>query len=247
VETPAGGAPTVSPTVTLPWFWTQSEEGTAASAIAHYEHGVPDLSPQPLLPSFWTKHEEGSAASWIAQYEHGATITDPYAASAPPRQPADRLIGQPLPQTRFLGTSGSVLDLAGYQREHRPLVVVLMRGFAGQVCLYCAAQTVALCNHIDEFHAAGAEVVIIYPGPAESAPAFLSAVASLRKDPVSVPVALDVSLQLVRGLGVESNLAKPTSLVLDRAGVVRYAYIGQTMADRPSVEDLLHAVHGIVE
>ncbi len=250
--TPSEAAPAGSPTVSLPWFWTQSEEGSASQAIARYEHGgtngTPDQSPQPQLPNFWTKHEEGSALGWIARYDNGGgEVTDPYSATAPPRPSSDRLVGQPLPQTRFLATNGGVLDLSSYQNQHRPLVVVVMRGFAGQVCLYCAAQTVALCKHIDEFHAAGAEVVVVYPGPAESAPAFLAAVQSLRKDPVPVPVALDVSLQLVRGLGVEDNLSKPTSLVLDRTGVVRYAYIGQTIADRPSAEQLLHAVRGIVE
>lgn len=242
-------APALSPAIQLPSFWTQAEEGQAGAVVAKFEHGpgTPELSPQPQLPHFWTHHEEGSAAGWIAHYDHGAPITDPYDADRSVTSTDGGLVGHPLPQVRFLGATGDVIDLGAYQKEHRPVVVVIMRGFAGQVCLYCAAQTVALCKHLDEFHAAGAEVVIIYPGPTESAPAFLAAVESLRPEPPPMPVAMDVSLSLVRGLNIEDNLAKPTSLVLDRHGIVRYAYIGRTMADRPSADDLLRSVHQIVE
>jgi antitoxin component YwqK of YwqJK toxin-antitoxin module/peroxiredoxin len=243
------GAPTASPTMALPFFWTHHEEAAADAVIARYDRGsasgTPELSPEAQLPSFWTKHEEGSAANWIGRYDTGTEAQDPY--DQEPVTPTDAIIGKPLPQLRFLGADGNVIDIGSYQATHRPVVVVVMRGFAGQVCLYCAAQTVALCKHLDEFHAAGADVVVVYPGPAESAPAFLAAVASLRKSPPPLPVAMDVSLLLVRGLKVEDNLAKPTSLILDRNGVVRYAYIGRTMADRPSAPDLLHALHNIIE
>ena len=117
-----------------------------------------------------------------------------------------------------------------------------MRGFSGQVCIYCATQTAAIANNYRRFTDAGAEVVIIYPGPTEAVPAFVQAVQSLRKDPPPMPIGLDVSLLLVRGLGVEENLAKPTSLILDRDGNVAYAYVGASMTDRPSVEDLLKAL-----
>ena len=62
-----------------------------------------------------------------------------------------------------------------------------------------------------------------------------------------MPLALDVSLLLVRALGIEDNLARPTSLLIDKQGLVRYAYVGETIADRPSVNDLLQAAGGIVK
>ena len=61
------------------------------------------------------------------------------------------------------------------------------------------------------------------------------------------PVALDVSLNLVRAIGIEDNLARPTSLVIDKEGIVRFAYVGKTIADRPSADDLLREVQRIVE
>ncbi|MBA3709845.1 MAG: redoxin family protein, partial [Planctomycetes bacterium] len=182
------------------------------------------------------------AVDVIARYSTGSVNDgghDEYAVDeAVPSQRPD-LIGKVLPQTRFLSSDGEVIDLASFAGQ-KPVVIVLLRGFAGQVCLYCAAQTAALCNRITELQKAGAEVVVVYPGPAESIPTFLQAVQTLRKDPPPVTVALDVSLLLVRALGVEDNLSRPTSVILDRAGKVSYVYVGKTIADRPSVDDLLH-------
>jgi antitoxin component YwqK of YwqJK toxin-antitoxin module/peroxiredoxin len=210
--------------------------------------GAPDLSPIQALPSFWTNHEEANAAHLIARYSTGEKpADDPYAGAAKPAaaetNPSLRpdLVGKPLPQTRFLASDGSILDLSSYV-GNKPVVVVVLRGFAGQVCLYCASQTAALSNRIDEFHKAGAEVVILYPGAAESVPTFIKAVQSLRKDPPPLSIGLDVSLLLVRALGVEDNLSRPSSLILDKQGVVRYAYVGRSIVDRPSADDLLKEV-----
>ncbi|MBA2480340.1 MAG: redoxin family protein [Planctomycetes bacterium] len=205
----------------------------------------PSLSPIQALPAFWTKVEEAKAGSVITRYSTGSAATesadedyviDPTVVAQRPE-----LLGKTLPQTRFLSSDGEVIDLESYVGQ-KPVVLVVLRGFAGQVCIYCAAQTAALANRIDDIRKLGAEVVVVYPGPAESVPTFLQAVRTLRTDPPPVTVALDVSLLLVRALDIEDNLARPTSVVIDRSGKVRYVYVGKTIADRPSVDDLLHEV-----
>jgi len=139
-----------------------------------------------------------------------------------------------------------VVELKDRIGQH-PVLLVVLRGFSGQVCLYCATQTAALANEIARFRDLGVEVMVIYPGPVESVPAFMQAVESLRKDPPPMPLALDVSLLLVRALGIEDDLARPTSIIIDKQGVVRYAYVGETIADRPTVNDLLQAAGRIVK
>ena len=56
---------------------------------------------------------------------------------------------------------------------------------------------------------------------------------------------IDVDLLAVRSLRVEGSLAKPTSLVLDRAGVVRHVYVGRQPADRLSAKELLAIVDAL--
>ena len=203
---------------------------------------APSLSPTFSAPSLWTTAQESNASSLVRLYDKGDIIIPGYedsvGASTDDRQKRD-LLGKPLVQTRFLSATGSVLDIA-QQRGKKPVLLIVLRGFSGQVCLYCAAQTTAISKNIQKFNDLGVEVVVVYPGPVEAVAPFIEAVRSLVNEPLPMPVALDVSLIAVRKLGIEDNLAKPTSLIVDKLGVVRYAYVGRTIADRPSAKDLLN-------
>ncbi|GDY14249.1 hypothetical protein LBMAG53_31270 [Planctomycetota bacterium] len=226
------------PAVEAPQAASEAQIETPTTAVA----GTPELTPTAVLPGIFTAAQVAKADGFLRKYTSGGPGPAGYdngSTEDDSKQKKD-LLGKPLPQTRFLSSTGAVIDLA--QFAGKPLVVVIMRGFSGQVCLYCAAQTAALSNGIDRFRDLGSDVVVIYPGPIESVPAFIEAVQSLRKDPPPMPLGLDVSLALVRKLGIEANLARPTSLVIDKGGIVRYAYVGTTIADRPSVNDLIDQV-----
>lgn len=206
------------------------------------------LSPLPTLPGFWTAREETAARTLIASYAVGARADDGgYAWSAPAAQPADRersdLLGKPLPQTRLLGPAGEVIDLADRAAAGRSCLLVVLRGFSGQVCIYCATQTAAIADNLARFAAAGTDVVLLYPGPAESVPLFMAAVRSLGRElPPRLTLAIDPDLLLVRRLGLEDRLARPTSLLLDRRGIVRWSYMGAADDDRPAVDAVLDQI-----
>jgi len=203
---------------------------------------APPISPTISAPSLWTSAQEANAGQLVRLYDKGDIVIrgydDSIGSGTDDRQKRD-LLGKPLAQTRFLSASGSVLDVAKQQGK-KPVLLVVLRGFSGQVCLYCAAQTTAISKNFQKFNDLGVEVVVVYPGPVEAVAPFIEAVRSLAKEPPLMPVALDVSLIAVRKLGIEDNLAKPTSLIIDKQGLVRYAYVGKTIADRPAVKDLLN-------
>lgn len=208
----------------------------------------PALTPMAILPiSFWTKREEQNAGLLVEKYLTGrwpqsgaAGYGDSEIGSSSSAQRKD-LFGKPLAITRLLSATGDVVDLDDYKGK-KSVVLVVLRGFAGQVCVYCATQTAALVKSLERFHANEAEVILVYPGASESVPVFIDAIRSLGVDEPKIPVALDVDLQLVRALEISHQLAKPTSLIIDKQGLVRYAYVGETRADRPSAEDLLKQI-----
>lgn len=149
------------------------------------------------------------------------------------------VVGKKLETTQFFLSNGEVVDLRSFEGKKR-VVLVILRGFAGSVCLHCSTQTLALADNADKFKARNAEVILVYPGEAESVPAFLDAVKNLRDGfAPPFPIALDVDLTFVKTFLIEGSLAKPTSLVIDEKGIVRYAYVGKQPQDRPSAEDLL--------
>ena len=53
------------------------------------------------------------------------------------------------------------------------------------------------------------------------------------------PVVLDIGLKAVDALGIRKDLAKPATYILDKTGQVRYAYVGATLSDRPSIKAIL--------
>ena len=185
----------------------------------------------PVQAEPWTPEERRLAEKLIARFSQPSTVGD--------AAPTSELIGRRLEQTRFLAGDGDVLDLKDYEGRKR-VVLVILRGFAGQVCLACTSQTYAVARAIDQFRQRNAEVVVVYPGAAETLPAFIEAVRNLKAGFVPpFPVVLDVDLAAVRLFKIEGTLAKPTTIILDESGVVRYAYVGKKPTDRPSAADLL--------
>lgn len=156
------------------------------------------------------------------------------------------LVGLPLRQQRFVGPSGEIVDLTDYQGS-KNVVLIFMRGFSGQVCIGCSAQTVALAKSAAEFEKRNTQVVLIFPGSAASVPVFLDAVRNLSAEGETLPfpVLLDVNLNAVNILDIKGSLAKPTSMVVDKGGLVRYAYAGSSYDDRPSVQTLLGEIDAL--
>lgn len=207
-----------------------------AEAAAGPGPAAPPRKGPPLHAQPWTPAEKNFARSLVERYTRAAAVSA--------GEPHDELIGGPLPLTRFLDSAGRVLDLRDL--EGKKVVLVILRGFAGTVCLHCSSQTIALARAAAKFKERGAEVILVYPGAAESVPAFIEAVRNLEEGfTPPFPIVLDVDLAAVRTFRIEGSLAKPTSLILDERGIVRYAYVGRQPADRPSVDVLIDAIDRI--
>ncbi|MEZ5978975.1 MAG: redoxin domain-containing protein [Planctomycetota bacterium] len=157
-----------------------------------------------------------------------------------------KFLGTELPWTRFNRAEGVVVDFDDY-RGKKKVVVVVLRGFARDVCVYCVTQTKALCENFDRFVAEGCEVFVIYPGEKNRLDAFMESFEEW-SDYVGVPpvgVLYDRNMELVQRMGITSEFAIPSTFVLDQQGVIRYSYVGENIEDRPPVDEVLEAVRGI--
>ncbi len=157
---------------------------------------------------------------------------------------AATIVGKPLPRTRFPTSTGDVLDLASL-RGKRVLLVVL-RGFTSQVCVYCFAQTAELAPLAPRWAELDCEVVVLFPGSRSRLEAFAAACRSEFGD-AKPPYRMvyDPDLDLAKALGLEGNLARPAAFVLGRDGVVQHAYVAEdvvNVADRPAATELLRWV-----
>jgi antitoxin component YwqK of YwqJK toxin-antitoxin module/peroxiredoxin len=159
----------------------------------------------------------------------------------------EELEGKPLPVQVFRGVDGTEVDTATL-RGRKNVLVVILRGFVGEVCVYCVAQTEALSRCRDRLDALGIEVLVVYPGAKENEKSFEQAYAqTFGKGAPPYRVFYDPDLELVKKLGVDGDLAFPTTLIVDKEGIVRYAYVGEHRADRPAAKKLIELIEGMAK
>ncbi len=155
------------------------------------------------------------------------------------------LEGKELPIQVFQGVDGNTLDIRQYRGKKSVLVVVL-RGFVGEVCVYCVAQTEALAQCRDRLDSLGIEVVVLYPGARENEDAFEKAYAlTFGKGAPPYRVFYDPDLEFVNKLGIGGDLAFPTTFIVDKEGIVQYAFVGEHRADRPAAKKLIELIEGM--
>lgn len=157
---------------------------------------------------------------------------------------------------RFVDRDGQPVDLAQYKGQ-KNVVLVITRGQQGaatprpgqinygDVCLYCATQTAGLKNNYAKFQQRDAEVVVVYPVPTKETTDKLKTFETVvnyrggTSGPSPFPLLLDLELKAVDQLGIRHNLARPATYILDKNGNARFAYVGKTLGDRPSIKAIL--------
>ena len=151
----------------------------------------------------------------------------------------------------FTDINGESYSLADF-RDKKHVVLVVTRGFAGSVCLYCSTQTARLLTNYKKFVSRDAEVVVVFPieTPDDSKRSrdFIVNVKNKLDTPpekIPFPIVLDVELKAVDQLGIRKDLSKPATYIIDKQGQVRFAYVGESLADRPSVKALLEQLDGL--
>jgi peroxiredoxin len=206
--------------------------------------------------SYWDPFQRKFAAELVTLYTTNqlptvaSNITNDDPETQKPFKPRDpgkkgidgeNLVGNPLARTRFLASTGETFDVKDYVGKKNVVLVVLRGLDNGRVCLGCSTQTLSISQSLDEFEKRDAVVFLIYPGAASSVPKFLDAVRDLggTLTNLSLEILLDVDLAVVKEFKIEGRLAKPTTVILDKKGVCRFAHVGQSRSDRPTVPQML--------
>ena len=161
-------------------------------------------------------------------------------------QRSQPLVGRKLDFATVHTRDGRTLEL--HSLERKPVVLVILRGMAGEICVYCYTQVRALCRAMPQFKEQGANVVVVYPGDADRLGVFWEALSKseeLEGREAPFTFAYDPDFALVKSLSIEGNLALPTTLVFDGEGKIRFAYVGEDTADRPDAKRLIEQVKAL--
>jgi peroxiredoxin len=98
----------------------------------------------------------------------------------------------------------------------------------------------------NELEQAGAELVFV---AAEKRGGLFKPEQFLAQHPIPFPFLLDEDRRVTKAFGVYHrlgldavNIARPATFVVDRGGVVRFAYVGMTQTDRMAVDAIVEVL-----
>jgi peroxiredoxin len=138
------------------------------------------------------------------------------------------------------GHSLSLASVSG----HGPVVLVVLRGYPGYQCPYCVKQVHDFVKNADQFSAAGAQVLLVYPGPPadldQHAKEFLVKQNPL---PANIHLVIDPNYIFTNAYGLRwdapDETAYPSTFLIDRKGIVFFSKISGGHGDRATAADLL--------
>jgi len=101
----------------------------------------------------------------------------------------------------------------------------------------------------EAFKAAGASVVMIYPGAAASVQQYAAEFITGKTLPEGFLFVTDPGLKVVNLYGLRwdapNETAYPSTFVVDRQGTVRFVKISRTHGDRSAAPDVLQVIAGL--
>lgn len=132
-----------------------------------------------------------------------------------------------------------------------PVVLVVLRGWPGYQCPICSKQVGEFISRAGDLKAAKVRVVLVYPGPADRLGDHAQEFISGKILPAGFSLVIDPDLKFTASYGLRWDVPKetayPSTFVLDRKGVVRFAKVSKTHGDRGTAKEVLAAVTGIKE
>ena len=124
------------------------------------------------------------------------------------------------------------------------VVLIVLRGYPGYQCPFCQKQAHEFEVNADKFAAAGAQILLVYPGMAtklrDHAREFLGQERTL---PTNYHLVLDPDFKFTNQYGLrwqaEEETAYPSTFLIDRKGTVVFSKISHSHGDRTTVEEML--------
>ncbi len=157
-------------------------------------------------------------------------------AAEPPK------VGESAPAIELKAPGGAAVTLSGLVKEG-PVVVLVLRGWPGYQCPLCTRQVREYLDAAEEFARVGARVLMIYPGPAEGLGEHAAEFVRGKEWPKHFRFVLDPGHRMVEAYGLRwdapGETSYPTTLVVDRGGVVRFAKVSRTHGDRTRPSEVL--------
>jgi peroxiredoxin len=173
------------------------------------------------------------------------TIVPPAVAAGADMKASPPKVGDEARDFKLSGLDGNKFELSSVL-EDGPVVLVVLRGFPGYQCPLCTAQVAQLVSRADKFKSAGANVLMVYPGPADKLKEHAEQFVGDRGLPKNFRLLIDPDYEFTKAYGLRwdapQETAYPSTFVIDKKRKVRFAKVSKSHGDRASVDDVLKAL-----
>ena len=140
---------------------------------------------------------------------------------------------------------GPKIDLSKSMKKG-PVVLVILRGYPGYQCPLCTQQVGDFIKSTPQFEATKAEVILLYPGAAADLKQRASEFFTGKELPKNFRVGVDPDIAVVTKYGLRWNAdgetSYPSTFVIGRNGVVKFAKISRDHGNRASAKEVLDAL-----
>ncbi|MBC7805080.1 MAG: peroxiredoxin family protein [Akkermansiaceae bacterium] len=127
-----------------------------------------------------------------------------------------------------------------------PVVLVVLRGFPGYQCPVCTMQVGGLISSAEQLAAANAQIVLVYPGPAEGLKSHATEFVSGKQIPRNFRIVLDPDFAFTKQYGLRwdapGETAYPSTFVLKKGGNFVFAKISKSHGGRSTTPEILKAL-----
>ena len=151
-------------------------------------------------------------------------------------------IGDKAPDLTLPQIDGRPLTLAA-ELKAGPVVLIVGRGWVGYQCPFCNRQFGDFLRAAPALETAGARVIWVYPGPTEDVQKRAEEFTAGLAFPANFRFVLDPNYVFTLSYGLRwdapRETAYPSTFVIDRTGVIRYALVSRTHDGRAAAADVL--------
>jgi thioredoxin-dependent peroxiredoxin len=160
--------------------------------------------------------------------------------AAPPR------VGDKAPDFALPSLRGELIRFSEMTAKS-PVVLVVLRGFPGYQCPICSRQVQEFLRSAKGFADAGAQVVMIYPGPGQDLNSRAEEFTADKKFPDNFHLLLDSGYEFTNLYGLRweapKETAYPSTFLIDQRGVVFFAKISDSHGGRTTAAEVIDVLN----
>lgn len=157
-------------------------------------------------------------------------------------------VGETAPDFSLHNLADQSVQLSALTKDS-PVVLVVLRGWPGYQCPICTKQVADFVARAADFKARSARVLMVYPGPADKLKAHARDFLNGKNWPEEFTLVTDPDFKFTNQYGLRwdapHETAYPSTFVLDKQGVIRFAQTSTSHGGRATTTAVLQALDAL--